>query len=436
MGLRLAAPLPLEPYAAHRRTGAFLVIDPQDGNTLAAGLVASPPPPPEPQHARNSMTEKPQDPELIRIEAAVPAGRRGTTQGRRTVPRLAAALVGLLAAAALATAWLPPPSGAKAAAGEGPADTLRLGYFANVTHAPAVVGVERGRFAEALGTHGTTLQTQIFNAGPAAIEALNAGAIDAAFLGPSPAINSYVKSGGTSLRVIAGAASGGAQFVVDPSITGPADLDGAMLASPQLGGTQDVALRTWLADRGLETTPDGGGEVAVNPTGNAETLDLFRSGELDGAWLPEPWSSRLVLEADAKVLVDEADLWENGEFPTTVLVVDQRFAAAHPETVADLLAGHRDTVAWLNGADTATRLDAVGDGLASLGATLPQDVLARALGNLTFTTDPLPGTYPTLMRHAAEAGLTDEAPLEGLVDTSVLDALPAEGTDKAEGTGQ
>lgn len=381
------------------------------------------------------MTEKPQDPELIRIDAAAPVARR------RTVPRLAAALVGLLAAAALATAWLPPPSGAEAAAGTAPAktlrpaDTVRLGYFANVTHAPAVVGVERGWLADALGRHGTELQTQVFNAGPAAIEALNAGAIDAAFLGPSPAINSYIKSGGTSLRVIAGAASGGAQFVVDPSISGPADLDGAVLASPQLGGTQDVALRTWLADQGLETTPDGGGEAAINPTGNAETLDLFRSGQLDGAWLPEPWSSRLVLEANAKVLVDEADLWEDGEFPTTVLVVDQRFAAAHPETVADLLAGHRDTVAWLNSTDTASRLDAVGDGLASLDAKLPEDVLARALGNLTFTTDPLPGTYPTLMRHAVEAGLTEEAPLEGLVDTSTLDALPAEGTDK-EGAGK
>ncbi|GAA3686522.1 aliphatic sulfonate ABC transporter substrate-binding protein [Arthrobacter ginkgonis] len=378
------------------------------------------------------MTDKPQKPESIRIDAAAPAPHR------RKVPRLAAALVALLAVAALATAWLattglPAPSGAQAAAGAGPADKLRLGYFANVTHAPAVVGVEQGRLADAVGRHGTTLETQVFNAGPAAIEALNAGAIDAAFLGPSPAINSYIKSGGTSLRVIAGAASGGAQFVVDPSITKPADLNGAVLASPQLGGTQDVALRTWLADQGLKTTPDGGGEVAINPTGNAETLDLFRSGKLDGAWLPEPWSSRLVLEADAKVLVDEADLWDGGEFPTTILVVDQRFAAAHPETVADLLAGHRDTVAWLDSADTATRLDAVGKGLTSLGAALPEDVLARALGNLTFTTDPLAGTYPTLMEHAVEAGLTESGQLEGLVDTTVLDALPA---DAADGTGK
>ena len=170
------------------------------------------------------------------------------------------------------------------------------------------MGVKQGILARNLGN--TKLSTETFNAGPAAIEALNAGAIDATYIGPNPAINSFVKSGGESVSIIAGAASGGAQLVVKPEIASAADLKGKTLATPQLGGTQDVALRAWLAKQGYKTSTDGSGDVAINPTENAQTLKLFQDGKLDGAWLPEPWASRLVLQAGAKVLVDEKDLWE------------------------------------------------------------------------------------------------------------------------------
>jgi NitT/TauT family transport system substrate-binding protein len=225
-------------------------------------------------------------PESTRIVAGE---SRGPNRPRNRKIGLAIGLVLLVGAGAAAASALPRngegPQPA-AAASEAPAAELRLGYFGNVTHAPALVGVSQGTIAKSLGE--TKLSTQVFNAGPAAIEALNAGAIDATYIGPNPAINSYVKSKGESISIIAGAAAGGAQLVVKPEITSAADLKGKTLASPQLGGTQDVALRAWLAKQGYKTNTDGSGDVAINPTENAQTLKLFKDCKLDGAWLPEP----------------------------------------------------------------------------------------------------------------------------------------------------
>ncbi|WP_026555913.1 ABC transporter substrate-binding protein [Arthrobacter sp. 35W] len=302
-----------------------------------------------------------------------------------------------------------------------PATELKLGYFGNVTHAPALVGLQKGLLQKELGS--TKLSTQVFNAGPAAIEALNAGAIDAAYLGPNPAINSFVKSKGESIRIIAGAASGGAQLVVNPAIKSAADLKGKVLASPQLGGTQDVALRSWLADQGLKTTPDGGGDVAINPTENAQTLKLFQDGKLDGAWLPEPWASRLVLQAGAKVLVDEKDLWDKGQFTTTILIVNASFLKEHPDTVKALLRGHVASVQWIKD-NPGTAGDVINAGLKeAAGATLPADVLARSLSALTFTADPLAATYPKLLEHGVTAGVTKQADINGIFDLAPLNAV-------------
>ena len=235
-------------------------------------------------------------------------------------------------AAATSSAGLRLPSGS------GAADELRLGYFANVTHAAALIGVQEGLFADELGD--TKLTTQVFNAGPDEVEALFAGALDAAYIGPSPTINAYGQSDGDAIRIIAGAASGGAQLVVRDGIDSPADLKGTTLASPQLGNTQDVALRTWLTEQGLENSVEGGGDVTIAPTANSDVLNLFQTGELDGAWVPEPYASRLVLEGGGHVLVNEKDLWPDGEFVTTHLIVRTEFLEKYPDTVAALLRGH------------------------------------------------------------------------------------------------
>lgn len=327
------------------------------------------------------------------------------------------------------------------AAAEGPgatgatdASALRLGYFANVTHLPALVGLETGLLADELGE--TSLEPQPFNAGPAAVEALSAGAIDAAYLGPSPAINSYVQSGGTSLRIVAGAVGGGAALVVRDGIEDVDDLRGATLATPQLGNTQDVALRTWLADHGLETSPTGDGDVDIVPTDNARTLQLFRTGALDGAWLPEPWASRLVLEADAEVLVDEAELWPGGEFPTTLLVVRTEYLEAHPDAVAALVAGHAASVAFISAhADDVPAL--VNARLADdAGAPLPDGVLERALAHVAPTVDPFAGTLPVLQRNAVAAGTAEGGDLAGVLDLRALDRLRADaGLDPIDDAG-
>ncbi|HCB59800.1 MAG TPA: sulfonate ABC transporter substrate-binding protein [Arthrobacter bacterium] len=372
---------------------------------------------------------------IVAGESAVPRRKRAIEAA------LAIGLVFLIAAGAVVASTISRNTAAEAAIPSStPAAELKLGYFGNLTHAPALAGVKQGILARNLGS--TKLSTETFNAGPAAIEALNAGAIDAAYVGPNPAINSFVKSKGESISIIAGAAAGGAQLVVRPGITSAADLKGKTLASPQLGGTQDVALRAWLSSQGYKTNVDGSGDVAINPTENAQTLKLFQDGKLDGAWLPEPWASRLVLQAGAKVLVDEKDLWDgslsgnDGEFPTTVLIVNKKFAAAHPDTVKALLRGHVESVDWLNTAAAGEKASVINAALQdAAGAALPADVLERSLKNVVFTVDPLAGTYPKLLKDGVEAGTTKQADITGLFDLRALNEVTGKSISAA-GLGQ
>ena len=325
--------------------------------------------------------------------------------------------------AALATAMVALAGCAGSAGAAASEPQLRLGYFANVTHAPALIGVSQGLFAHELG--GTRFEGRVFSAGPTVIEALTAGAIDAAYVGPNPAINTFIQSAGASGRIIAGAATGGAALVVRDGIDSADDLDGAVLASPQLGNTQDVALRRWLADQGLRTTTTGQGEARVTPTANPQTLTLFRSGDVDGAWLPEPWASRLVIEAGAHVLVDERELWADGVFPTTVLLVREDYAHEHPELVDDLLRGHLAALRWID-----THPDelpaAVNESLTKInGAGLDEAVLSRALAQVEFTDDPHAETFRTLMADGIAVGTQKPGSIEGLFDLSALNRARA-----------
>lgn len=378
---------------------------------------------------------QPQPAQPLRLKRIV-AGEKPRHRMRWLEITLVAALVALIgagAAVASATAKDTHDAGAPSAA-TSLAAVLNLGYFGNITHGPALVGVEKGIFAKDLGA--TKLHTQVFNAGPAAVEALNAGAIDAAYLGPNPALNSFVQSGGESIRIIAGAASGGAEFVVRPGISGAQDLRGKTIATPQLGGTQDVALRTWLAGRGLKADPSGGGDVTITPTANAQTLRLFQDGKIDGAWVAEPWASRLVLQAGAKVLVNEADLWDKGQFSTTVLAVNKSFLDQHPQTVEALLAGHVESVTWLDeNPDQAGA--AINSALtAATGQPLEDDVLARSLPELAFTSDPLAATFPTLLEHGVAAGVSKPAHINGLFALTLLNkALKAAGEQPVTAAG-
>ena len=270
--------------------------------------------------------------------------------------------------------------------------SVRLGYFPNLTHAVALVGVERGTFQNALGTH-VTLEPKIFNAGPAEIEALFANEIDIGYVGPNPAINGYVKSHGEALRIIAGASSGGALFIVRPgaNIKNPQDLSGKKIATPQLGGTQDVALRYYLQQHGLKTT-DKGGTVQVLPTDNANILTLFKTGAIDGAWVPEPWATRLVVEGHGQVFVDERSLWSGGKFVTTEVIVSKKFLDQHPDLVSKFLQAHVDTVEYIlsHPGDTQSIVNSVIKRIT--GKALASQELALAYTHLDITYDPLTGT--------------------------------------------
>ena len=329
--------------------------------------------------------------------------------------------VAVLALAA-ATAALTGCAASAVSAEPTPAAAIRVGYFDNVTHAPALVGIHDGLLQKALGK--TALKTTQFNAGPAEVEALSAGAIDAAYIGPSPAINSYLKSAGQSLKIVSGVAVGGAALVVKSDITSPDQLKGTTIATPQLGNTQDVALRYWLSKQGLHTSTTGGGDLTIAPTDNAQALTAFQAGKIDGAWVPEPWVSRFVLDGNAKVLVDEASLWPGGKFPTTVLAVSAAFLKAHPQTVKALVQGNADAVAALkNPAKAANYINA--QLKADTGKTLAAGVLARALDHVAFDTDPDAAAFPALVQHATAVGLGTKGSLKGLFDLTALNAVRA-----------
>jgi NitT/TauT family transport system substrate-binding protein len=302
---------------------------------------------------------------------------------------------------------------------------LRLGYFPNVTHAAALVGIEEGMIAEALGD-GVELQAQAFNAGPDVIEAIFNGALDASFIGPNPAINGFTRSGGEALRIVSGATSGGAALVVRDGITSPEDLEGTTLATPQLGNTQDVALRAWLAEQGLESDLEGGGDVSVSPQSNGDALAAFVAGEIDGAWVPEPWATRMIEEGGGSVLVDERDLWPDGRFVTTHLIVATEFLEAHPDVVRDLLAGHVAATDALNNDPEAAQA-VVSAAIAELTDTeLPEGTLAAAWQNMEFTVDPIAASLTESANDAVELGLLDSADIDGIYDLALLNEVLSE----------
>ena len=308
------------------------------------------------------------------------------------------------------------PSGAGATATE-----VRLGYFPNVTHAPALVGLAEDTFKEQLGD--TKLVASAFNAGPEATEALFAEALDITYIGPNPSINAFAQSNGEAVRIVSGSTSGGVSFVVQPEISSPNDLKGKKVASPQLGGTQDVALRVWLKDQGLETTTSGGGDVSITPLANADTLTAFRDGQIAGAWVPEPWASRLIAEAGGKVLVNEADLWPDGRYVTTQVLVRTEFLDKYPGTVRAILQGHLDALALIESdpakaqADTNDQIEAVTQ------KRLPESVIASAWKNLTFTADPIATSLKKSAEDAESVDLLDEVNLKGIYSLELLNSL-------------
>jgi NitT/TauT family transport system substrate-binding protein len=311
--------------------------------------------------------------------------------------------------------------------------TVRAGAFPNITHPQAMIGKANGAFEKAMGSN-VKIEWKSFNAGPSAIEALFAGAIDMTYIGPNPTISGYVRSQGEALRVVAGASSGGAALVVrnDSGITKAADFHGKKVASPQLGNTQDVALRAWLKANGLKTT-DKGGDVQVVPLANPDQLTLFLKKDLDAAWAPEPWATRLIREGNGRLFLDERTLWPNGQFVCANLIVSTKFLKEHPDVVKNWLRAHVELTDWINGHLPEAKNLLNAQIQKETGKALPDGTLDEAFGRLQVTYDPLRSSLMNSAKSAFDAGfLGRQMPdLSNLYEVSLLNQVLAEKGKKA-----
>lgn len=300
--------------------------------------------------------------------------------------------------------------------------TLRLAYFPNVTHAPAIVGVAEGAFQKAVG-EGVTVEPRVFLNGPAAMEALLAEEVDIAYVGVSPAINAYIKSEG-ALKIVSGAASGGAVLVArrDSGITKMEDLIGKRIGTPQKGGTQDVAARYYITETLKQKLSEEGGATRIVPTDSPQIAQLFEQKQLDAAWLQEPWGARLVQEAGAALILDEREEWPNRRYATTVIVARTEFLNRHPDLVGKVLAAHVQTAEAIE-KDKAQAAGTINGEIKRLTKrALAPEVIAESLGRIDFTYEPYPETLQTQADRAFALGFLGRRKpgLSGLLDLGPL----------------
>src|SRR5918993_2858905 len=326
--------------------------------------------------------------------------------------------------------------------------TLRIGYFPNLNHAQAVIGLQQdGDFQKTLNANssdtnkGVRIESYVFNAGPSAIEALFGGQIDVAYVGPNPAINGYLASSGQGLKIISGAASGGASFVVrnDSGINSVNDLGGKKFASPQLGNTQDVALRKYLVDMGYNTA-DNGGNVTIVPVTPADILTLMLKKDIDGAWVPEPWATRLVKEANGRIFVDERELWPpDGKFVTANIIARTDYLNENPDIIERLLQAHINKTIWINENKEQQAITAFNGALKKItGKTIPDDEIRDALTRLEFTYDPIKESLLKMADNAYELGYLGDGrsklDLSTIFDLTILgDILDERGDRRIKG---
>ena len=312
---------------------------------------------------------------------------------------------------------------------------IRVGHFPNITHAQALIAHATGKLEEAYGEK-ALVEWKVFNAGPSAVEAIFSGNLDIAVIGPSPAINAFVKSNGEAVRVVAGSASGGAALVTraDLNIQSVEDFHRKKIASPQLGNTQDVALRSWLQGSGLKLK-EVGGDVRVFPLSNADQQTLFIKKEIDAAWSVEPWVSLLVEKAGGKVFLEESDLWAEGKYSTALILARSRFLEEHPDLVKRFLQVHVDLTQWIQKNPSEAKKIVQSEIKKESGKELPDKILDSAFSRILFTYDPLASSIVEQARAAHKAGfLKSEPDLGGLFDLSLLEEILKERNLEADWT--
>ena len=305
--------------------------------------------------------------------------------------------------------------GHSATTGSGAHVTLRLGYLTRITHASALVGIDRGLFAKNLGPD-ATLAAQPFGQGTAEATALLSGQIDAAYVGPNPAFNAWQKSGGTAIKIISGSAQGGTSFVVKPEIRSAQDLRGKTVADPGLGGNHDVLLRSWLKDNGLQTNKQGGGDVFIKPTKpESAIVQEFSANQIAGAVESAPYDVQMVQAGGVRLWPDLGTI--------TILVVRQDFLAAHPDAVAGLLRGQVEADELIHNNASAAKQSANNALASSVGKGLDADVLDASFQETTFTNDPDAASLNELARKSVSVGLLDPLNVNGLFDLGPLNSV-------------
>jgi len=282
-------------------------------------------------------------------------------------------------------------------------ETVRVSYFANVGHIVPIVGLEQETFQDELNQ--TRVVPRLFDSGPQTIESMFAESIDLAYVGPGPAINGFIKSQDRNIVVLAGAASGGASLVSHPDsdLTAADSLAGMIVAAPQIANTQDVSLRHYLAGQGLQTA-DRGGSVSVLNIPNPEIYSLFAKGDIDAAWVPEPWATILVNQLNGTRVFQEETLWPDGNFASVLLVGREAYVQENPDIVAAWLRAHDDTVLWINQNPQEARSIFTEHIENLLGSAFSDDIIKEALGNIEITSDPIPESIAIFAQRADSLG--------------------------------
>jgi NitT/TauT family transport system substrate-binding protein len=359
--------------------------------------------------------------------------RRFLRTGRTRVAVVAAALMAstlALAACSSGSDSSSSDTSSPSASAEAPT-TLRVGFFPNLTHAPAFIALQESYFKDDLGELGVKVAPTLFNAGPEAVTALFADSVDIAYVGPNPTVSAWTQSGGDAIKVISGAASAGASFVVTKDISSAEDLKGKTVSSPQLGNTQDVALKYWLQKQGIQVNADGTGEVTVTNAANSDIVTAFENGDIAGAWVPEPYAQQLVQDG-GKILVNEASLWPKGQFVTTNIVVRTDFLNQYPDIVETFLKANEQALAFIKKDPQQAQTDFNAGLQALTGSTIDEAVLPDAWDQVTFTDNPLKATLVESAAHAVQVGLLDQGAIDSaggfdpLYDLTLLNKVRAQ----------
>ena len=284
------------------------------------------------------------------------------------------------------------------------ASALRVAFFPNIGHSIPIVGLERGIFANHLG-NATSVEPKLFDSGPQVIESLFSKSIDLAYVGPGPAINGFLKSDNNDIVILSGAATGGASFVVHPesTIISADDFEGKRIAAPQIGNSQDVSLRNYLSENKLKPFEKGGTVIVLNIP-NPDIYTLFAKGEIDGAWVPEPWASILIQDLNGKRLFFEEDLWGENKFASVLLIGRQEYVVENPEIVKNWLYSHQQTANWINDNKKETRIIFNEFMHTTMGKALSDSVVDEALNNLEITTDSANDSLYTFAQRADSLG--------------------------------